>query len=895
MNMNLSIALHQYYLGIKRKDFAAAEVAMASVPEKSLTQWANEPYGDQGNALHLAVKSGSLALVQAIVKLGVSVDATDNAGFTPLMHAMNGAYWSIVDFLIEQGAKTAIATTRKTPLLWLALRHKDGLIYVKRFIQEGQSLHGVSSEGINDNGSNALFFAAESGSVESMDYVLANLPKGSPVSLMHINSNGERVIDYCTSLPVFNHLKTLAPKLEPIAIFKNKITTLHRFAQYGTPELLEATIPLAKAAGITLNQKGYKNNTPMHWASRSENAHRIDNIRILLAAGAKVDPRNSYNYTPLHWATECGYLDVVELLVENKANLNAKTSTQFIINEFRTPLWFAVEEKHIDVLKYLLARGADPNVVCNSSCDTPLSNACASGELEMVDLLLKHGASPNGIDRENDPYFYFPLAKSRRPEITKRLIDAGAEVNARSRYGDSALHNLVGSVDKDSSAEFIDHVAQCMQLLIDAGADVQLTDDHGRTPLSQTKHPKLVAVLMSARNSGAAPKAIGDEEAERQTKKNNYQSTIRGVVSLMTGKDADAMDAVFNARHGVSETSIGPELYRMANQMDSNEQLQSLLQLLEHATQDDVRYINPDSYDNQETILYRVIESLDHSSYHETLSWSLAYAVIDMLLKKGADANAIETLWCSTPLHCIGRTSLSGFTQKADLDGCKRIVMRLLDEGANPTIGDESGAAALDCVHPDLIADMAARGCVHGKSHRALISAVIYSDSFELADQLISLHSKGVNLPDHEGKTPLMHAIMNPHGPNHAAELFKRGADVMLHDKKGMNAFMYGASELKRQALEILFAAIQDKQPSLLYKALNAVDKTGATALGYVLSSEYQGIENWRDEREAIALLFIQHGARLDIKDKEGSTMADYSATKKLRTACEKLAKSLVK
>jgi ankyrin repeat protein len=895
MNTNLSIALHQYYLGMKRKEFAAAEAAMARVPDNALTQWANEPYGDQGNALHIAAKSGSLVLVQHMIKLGVCVDSPDKAGFTPLMHAMDGAYWPIVDFLIEQGAKTHIATARNTPLIWFALRHEDGLKYVKRFIQEGQSLHGVNSEGVNDNGSNALFFAAESGSVASIDYVLANLPKGSPVSLTHMNTNGERAIDYCTSLPAFNHLKTLVPELEPAAIFKNKITTLHRFAQYGTPELLETLIPLAKKAGITLNQKGYKNNTPMHWASRSENVHRLDNIRTLLAAKAKVDPRNSYSYTPLHWAAECGYLDVVELLVENKANLNAKTSTQFIINEFRTPMWFAVEEKHIDVLSYLLQRGADPNVVCNSSCDTPLSTACASGELEMVDLLLKHGASPNGVDREDDPYFYFPLAQSRRPEITKRLIEEGAEINARDRYGGSALHNLIKAVDKDSSDEFIDNVTQCMQLLIDAGVNIQLTDDHGRTPLSQAKHPKLVKVLMAAKNSTAAPKVIGDDEAERQAKKSNYQGMIRSVASLMAGKNVDEMDAVFNARHGVSEASIGPELYRMADQIDSNEQLQSLLQLLEHATDADVRYINPDSYDNQETILYRVIESLDYSSYHATLSWSLAYAAIDTLLKKGAEVNAIETLWYSTPLHRIGRTSLSGFTQPADLDGCKRIAIRLLDAGANSTIGDESGAAALDCVHPDLIVDMAARGCVHGKSHRALIAAVSYSESFELADQLLSLHGKGVNLPDHKGKTPLMHAILNPHGPHHASELFKRGADVMLCDKSSMNVLMYGANELRQQALEALLSAIEDKQPLLLNKVLNAGDKTGVTALGYVLSSEYGGIENWRDVREATALLFIRHGARLELKDKSGKAMIDYAATKKLRAACEKFAKSLVK
>jgi hypothetical protein len=73
------------------------------------------------------------------------------------------------------------------------------------------------------------------------------------------------------------------------------------------------------------------------WGSRS--------CSVLLAHGANVDSRDGSNKTPLHWALENGHLEVVRFLLAHGANVDSRDSSN------KTPLHWASENGHLEVVQ----------------------------------------------------------------------------------------------------------------------------------------------------------------------------------------------------------------------------------------------------------------------------------------------------------------------------------------------------------------------------------------------------------------------------------------------------------------------------------------------------------------------------------------------------------------
>ena len=71
--------------------------------------------------------------------------------------------------------------------------------------------------------------------------------------------------------------------------------------------------------------------------------------------------------------------DVVDLLIENGANINDRTR-----NEGMTPLMMAVSRGHVNIVRELVKLGVDLEVQMNGSGDTALHIACEKGESEIV-------------------------------------------------------------------------------------------------------------------------------------------------------------------------------------------------------------------------------------------------------------------------------------------------------------------------------------------------------------------------------------------------------------------------------------------------------------------------------------------------------------------------------
>jgi ankyrin repeat protein len=153
-------------------------------------------------------------------------------------------------------------------------------------------------------------------------------------------------------------------------------------AQYGNLSEVRA---LLKNNPNLVFSKGFLNldKTPLHWAAQEGNKEMTE---LLLANRADVNARDFNDWTPLHWAAQKGHKDEAELLLLNKADVDARAKNGW------TPLLLASQRGHKDVVELLLVNKADVNAK-NKWGRTPLREAEFQGHESIADFLRRHGGS----------------------------------------------------------------------------------------------------------------------------------------------------------------------------------------------------------------------------------------------------------------------------------------------------------------------------------------------------------------------------------------------------------------------------------------------------------------------------------------------------------------------
>ncbi|XP_050430101.1 ankyrin repeat domain-containing protein 17 isoform X3 [Adelges cooleyi] len=238
--------------------------------------------------------------------------------------------------------------------------------------------------------------------------------------------------------------------------------------------------------------------------------------QVLLAMQANVEDRGiKGDCTPLMEAASSGFVEIVRLLLAHGADVNALSSTG------NTPLMYACAGGHVDTVKELLNYEANVEDH-NENGHTPLMEAASAGHVMVAKILLEHGAGINTHSNEFKESALTLACYKGHLEMVRFLLAAGADQEHKTDEMHTALmeasmdgHVEVARLLLDSGAQVNmptdsfespltlaacgGHVELAL-LLIERGANIEEVNDEGYTPLMEAAregHEDMVSVLLS--------------------------------------------------------------------------------------------------------------------------------------------------------------------------------------------------------------------------------------------------------------------------------------------------------------------------------------------------------------------------------------------------------------
>lgn len=375
-------------------------------------------------ALINAVKRGSVNSIKALLKNGAKVDAKDSTGNTALMEIVSlygeYPYAEIIKVLADNGADVNIKSEGGTTALERAMGHSNkqhSATMVRALLDNNVDIS------INKNG--ILSWAAGNNNKELTKVIKKKLiAKGDDangIELLLAIADGKTDV-----------VKSLLNKGTDINFTSSDSTTaLMAARQNGTTDMLRLVIE----NGVDIGTTDSMGETILRHFVDEKN---LDMVRLLIDAGADVNTGNIYGETPLASAIVQQYrnTDIIRLLVENGADVNAKvlfhreySDDPFLLHSVLT---YATGHGLIEMAKLFLDNGADVNPD-GQDYWTPLYSALSEKHMDIVRLLIE-----NGVEDE-DGRALIHASEHGYTDIVHLLIKEGADVNAENRDDMTAL------------------------------------------------------------------------------------------------------------------------------------------------------------------------------------------------------------------------------------------------------------------------------------------------------------------------------------------------------------------------------------------------------------------------------------------------------------------------
>jgi ankyrin repeat protein len=396
--------------------------------------------------IHTTVKYNQAKAMLWLLKNGVSVDARDRKGGTPLFYAIKCRHSHLVHILIEEGADVNIKCTGLNNITPLHMAVSEGnLDTILMLLMSGANMYLTC----NTRHETPFHWAAREGGV----------------FLFEVMCNFGPILSIKTGDEAGNH-------------------PIHLAVREGHLPLVEWLVDKGISVNCT-NSKGY---TPLHTAAYY---HKLDIALYLLQEGSQVYARTKkpHFFTTLTLAVQSGKLDMVDLLMHYGSNINAKDP----ISGY-TSLHHAVIRDNLECLKHLKNNGGNVMIYMEGENREPLIvTAAINGSINVARWILETAVSANTSFAYGRTALHYAVDNSQR-EMAQLLLKRAADVNCKCNRLWTPLHFAVAAGDLDMVGFLISWKADleaqsylgcsavclaalnnnehCLQLLAAAGADI---------------------------------------------------------------------------------------------------------------------------------------------------------------------------------------------------------------------------------------------------------------------------------------------------------------------------------------------------------------------------------------------------------------------------------------
>ncbi|CAG5076747.1 Similar to Ankfy1: Rabankyrin-5 (Mus musculus) [Cotesia congregata] len=451
-----------------------------------------KPY-EGGTVLHLVSrhKAPDMLLISTkLLQAGINSNLQDSRGWTPLHWSIHSNHEPLFSLLLDSKTIDLDLTTSEghSPLSF-ALRSEPCL---KTFAEKLLSRGAKPNLTYNPSKNTLLHLLAQEGKEEAALFLLKhskdeNLTKKT-------NIDGLTVLHEACKAGLADLAKLLLEKDESfstIAITNANQVPLHLAVINLHYPVVQTLLQFSKNPKDQLECKDQEGETPLSLAIKAPLKRGREIVEALISAGANINEKNDKGLTLLHQAILKEDSATAIFLLENGADMNAKTL------EGETPLQLSVHCRLGEVVEALCRRGVNTSVGC------PLWDALDSDQEDTASILVTHGADTDCWSPGPDNCLQTLLHRAiddNKEEIAQFLIRSGCDLNATRKLGPNGEG---GDEARDNCTPL--HLCcqwgleQVVQTLVEHGANVNARDAEGKTPIHiaiQNQHAEIIALLL---------------------------------------------------------------------------------------------------------------------------------------------------------------------------------------------------------------------------------------------------------------------------------------------------------------------------------------------------------------------------------------------------------------
>ncbi|KAJ3112979.1 hypothetical protein HDU96_003940 [Phlyctochytrium bullatum] len=521
--------------------------------------------------LHYAIRRHHMKIVRDLLEHGANMESLDPRGMTPLLVALNEKNDDAAALLVSRGAKMPVPfpPVFDTPL------HKACAGNLPATVKALLDTKRVDINSLNSNLQTPLHIAAGAGHENFVELLVdhganPNIRDDAGDTPLHIlvrNVNN----------PVCAIKKLLSAGACLDAPGSKEETIFHLLCKHANDS--EEVADLFRLTGWDCNVEDNSGDTPLMVLVKEK--HEKPRIGVaLVAGGANILAREEKTQrTPLHWATDMGHLELIKILVRAGADVVARDRAGKQPWELGTSFRVALsgsfcrgDPEFAMPLRNLFAS------ISNVARPTAFAWIHSGGKnpvklrlVRRLTCLLFTMTDRLKLIKTLQPYAdVYQALTQRNNRALKDLLDAGAEVNhfERSASGEpQGITLLIHAIRNGAPAS--------VRLLLEHGADVERRGPDGYTPL-------LIAVV--ARNTEAVNWILRKGANTASTAKGctaMHLACMTGMPEMVTmlkeaGAEIDALDGEGNTplhlaiqsmprmvavllEHGANPNAVGPD------------------------------------------------------------------------------------------------------------------------------------------------------------------------------------------------------------------------------------------------------------------------------------------------------------------------------------------------